>query len=76
MVCFEENENMRKYLEKSGLASIGDSKISLFIYSKDFFSLGVHLIYLSFPSMLVIHLTISEKSTMNLLKKITFLRKD
>ena len=75
-MCSEENENMRKYLEKSSLASIGASKISVLMSSKDCLDFGFHLIYLSFQNMSVIYLTISTKETINLLRKFAFPKKD
>ena len=75
-MCPEENEKIRKTLDKSGLASTGASEMAFFISSKDDFSLGVYLISLSFSSMLVIYLTISAKATMNHLIKFTFPKKD
>ena len=71
-LCSEENEKMRKYLEKYGLARIGASDMAFFIPSNYFLALGIHLISWYFHSMLVMYLTISANETINHLRKFTF----
>jgi len=73
-LCLEENEKMRKYLEKYGLARIGASDMAFFIPSNFFLALGIHLISWYFHSMLVMYLTISANETINRLRKFTFPR--
>ena len=75
-MCSKENENMRNYLEKSGLASMGASVMALSMPSNDCLASGVHLISWSFPSMLVIYFTILSNSAMNILRKFNFPRND
>ena len=71
-LCTKENEKMRKYLEKYGLARIGASNMAFFIPSNDFLALSIHLISWYFHSMLVMYLIISANETINRLRKFTF----
>ena len=75
IVCYEENENRRKYFIKSGLDNIGYLVSATLISSKYFLASRFHLISFPFLSMQVMCFMISSKFGMNLLKKFTFPRK-
>lgn len=76
IVSSEENEKVRRYLEKFGLTSIGASIKAILIATNYFLVLLPHLISLSFLNMSFISLTILEKLGINILRKLTFPRKD
>ena len=76
MVFSKENEKIMNSLEKFGLTSTRDSIKAFLISAKVLLASTVHLIPLSFLTMLVMFFTTSTKFVINLLKKFTLPRND
>ena len=76
MLFSDANIKTKNYFEKSTLINTGAWVSAFLISSNDCFASTLHLISAPFFSILVIDLKIWANFEMNLLKKLTFLRKD